>query len=700
MAVTSIWRVNGWLGKVVVYVKNPEKTTNPEFYENGDMTERECQGLEDVISYAVSSHKTQQVNEELDTLERFVSGINCNPSTAREEMIAVKKRFGKEDGTIAYHGYQSFAPGEATPEMAHKIGVELAQRLWGDRYQVVVATHLDKANHLHSHFVLNTVSFFLLIYALSIGVALSSRRNYRRGEEHGSAKWGSATAVNKKYQAKNPEANKVFTKHVRMGLDGRKHRRNLNTVVVGGSGSGKSRFYALINLLQACSSYFVLDCKGELLRMTGTFLKMRGYEIKVLDLLSMEKSHCFNPFAYLETDNDVQKLVTSLFKATTPKGSQSNDPFWDTAASMLLSAIIFYLLYEAPEEEQNFPMVMEMLRAGEVREDDDSYQSPLDELFERLEMRNPDHIAVKYYKDYHSGSAKTLKSIQITLAARLEKFNLASVAALTATDELELASLGEKKVALFALIPDHDVSFNFLVSMVYSCTFEQLFRLADDKYKGALPVPVHFLMDEFANVSLPDDFDKLLATMRSRNVFVSIIIQNIAQLKNLFEKQWESILGNCDEFLYLGGNETGTHKMIAESYLGKQTIDMNTYGKSSGRSGNYSTNWQITGRELLDAAEVRMLDNRYALLFIRGEMPIMDEKYDLLNHPNVKFTPEKGGAPYVHGGTELSVGSLSLSTVSGTETKFINLSEIEFELLSDEEIEAELLSGGNKNEVL
>ena len=432
--------------------------------------------------------------------------------------------------------------------------------------------------------------------------------------------------------------------------------------------------------------------------MTGTFLKMRGYEIKVLDLLSMEKSHCFNPFAYLQTDNDVQKLVTSLFKATTPKGSQSNDPFWDTAASMLLSAIIFYLLYEAPEEEQNFPMVMEMLRAGEVREDDDTYQSPLDELFERLEMRNPDHIAVKYYKDYHSGSAKTLKSIQITLAARLEKFNLASVAALTATDELELASLGEKKVALFALIPDHDVSFNFLVSMVYSCTFEQLFRLADDKYKGALPIPVHFLMDEFANVSLPDDFDKLLATMRSRNVFVSIIIQNIAQLKNLFEKQWESILGNCDEFLYLGGNETGTHKMIAESYLGKQTIDMNTYGKSSGRSGNYSTNWQITGRELLDAAEVRMLDNRYALLFIRGEMPIMDEKYDLLNHPNVKLTPEKGGAPYVHGGTELSVGSLSLSTVSGMETRFINLSEIEFELLSDEEIEAELLSGGKQNE--
>ena len=533
-----------------------------------------------------------------------------------------------------------------------------------------------------------TVLIFLLIYGLGIGVALSSRRNYRRGEEHGSAKWGSATAVNKKYQAKDPEANKVFTKHVRMGLDGRKHRRNLNTVVVGGSGSGKSRFYALINLLQACSSYFVLDCKGELLRMTGTFLKMRGYEIKVLDLLSMEKSHCFNPFAYLQTDNDVQKLVTSLFKATTPKGSQSNDPFWDTAASMLLSAIIFYLLYEAPEEEQNFPMVMEMLRAGEVREDDDTYQSPLDELFERLEMRNPDHIAVKYYKDYHSGSAKTLKSIQITLAARLEKFNLASVAALTATDELELASLGEKKVALFALIPDHDVSFNFLVSMVYSCTFEQLFRLADDKYKGALPVPVHFLMDEFANVSLPDDFDKLLATMRSRNVFVSIIIQNIAQLKNLFEKQWESILGNCDEFLYLGGNEQSTHEYVSK-LLGKETIDTNTYGRSRGRNGSYSTNYQLAGRELMTPDEVRMLDNQYALLFIRGERPIRDLKYDILHHPNVALTTDGSAPAYTHGEDTRSIASMAFSfdkkAVKNAEK--LEAEKHEFLLYSEEELE-------------
>ena len=533
-----------------------------------------------------------------------------------------------------------------------------------------------------------TVLFLLCAYGLGIGIFLSSRRNYRRGEEHGSAKWGDAKAVNKKYRATKPEDNKLFTKNVRMGLDGRKHRRNLNTVVVGGSGAGKTRFYAKVNLCQANTSFVVLDPKGELLRDTGYLLNQKGYEVRVLDLLNMEKSHCYNPFVYLRDDNDVQRLVTNLFKSTTPKGSQSNDPFWDTAASMLLLALVFYLKYEAPPDEQNFPMVMEMLRAADVREECEEYASPLDELFERLEMRNPDHIAVKYYKDYHSGSAKTLKSIQITLAARLEKFNLSSLAALTATDELDLPSLGEKKVALFALIPDNDTSFNFLVSILYTQIFQQLFYLADHKYGGSLPVPVHFLMDEFSNVSLPDDFSKILAVMRSRSVFVSIILQNIAALKALFEKEWESILGNCDEFLYLGGNETSTHKLISESYLGKSTIDTNTYGKSSGRNGNYSTNYQISGRELLTPDEVRMLDNRYALLFIRGELPIMDEKYDILKHPNVSLTTDGNAAPYQHGGTENAVATLSLVGVSSADIPDMEEPETDYELLSDEDIEA------------
>lgn len=533
-----------------------------------------------------------------------------------------------------------------------------------------------------------TALFFLSAYGMGIGIYLSTRRSYRRGEEHGSAKWGDARAVNRKYRAKNPAGNKLLTQHVRMSLDGKKHRRNLNTVVIGGSGAGKTRFYAKPNLCQANTSFVVLDPKGELIRDTGFLLEQKGYEVRVLDLLNMKRSHCYNPFVYLQDDNDVQRLVTNLFKSTTPKGSQSNDPFWDTAASMLLLALAFYLHYEAPDDEKNFPMIMEMLRAAEVREDDDAYQSPLDELFERLEMRNPNHIAVKYYKDYRSGSAKTLKSIQITLAARLEKFNLASLAALTATDELDLPSLGEKKVALFALIPDNDTSFNFLVSILYTQIFQQLFYLADHKYGGSLPVPVHFLMDEFANVSLPTDFSKILAVMRSRGVFVSIILQNIAALKALFEKEWESILGNCDGLLYLGGNETSTHKLISESYLGKSTVWLDTYGKSTGHSGSYSTNNQITGRELLTSDEVRMLDNRYALLFIRGERPILDEKYDILKHPNVALTTDGKAPAYQHGGTGRAVAALTLMETDLPESSLDERTVSGLSILSDEDVAA------------
>ncbi len=538
-----------------------------------------------------------------------------------------------------------------------------------------------------------TVLLFLLAYGLGIGIYLSTRRKYRRGEEHGSAVWGDVREINRKYSEKNFLANKLMTQNVRISYDSRKHRRNLLTIIIGGSGAGKTRFYAKPNLMQANTSFVVLDPKGENLRDTGYLLKAKGYDVRVLDLINMEKSYCYNPFVYLKDDNDVQRLVTNLFKATTPKGSQSNDPFWDTAASMLLLALIFYLKYEAPEEEQNFPMVMELLRAGEVHEDNDEYQSPLDELFERLEMREPEHIAVKYYKDYHSGSAKTLKSIQITLAARLEKFNLSSLAALTATDDLDLPSLGEKKVALFALIPDNDTSYNFLVSILYTQLFQQLFYLADHKYGGRLPVHVHFLMDEFANVSLPDDFDKILSVMRSREVSVSIILQNLAQLKALFEKQWESIMGNADEFLYLGGNEQVTHKYVSE-LLGKATIDTNTYGKSTGHSGNYSTNYQITGRELMTPDEVRMLDNRYALLFIRGERPVMDEKFDILKHPNIALTTDGKGRPYLQGEVTQAVASITLGDSLEGEIAEVPPDAEGYELLSDEDLE-ELF---NKNE--
>ena len=531
------------------------------------------------------------------------------------------------------------------------------------------------------------VLVLLLCYGMGVGTYFSTRRNYRRREEHGSAKWGSASAVNKKYAQQPKSENKLLTQNVAIGLNAKKHRRNLNTLVIGGSGAGKTRFFCKPNLMQCCrNSYFVLDPKGEIVRDVGELLSQKEYEVRVLDLISMEKSHCYNPFVYLQSDNDIQRLVTNLFKATTPKGSQSNDPFWDTSASMLLLALVYYLHYEATEDEQNFAMVMEMLRAGAIENEEDSRPTPLDYLFADLEMDRPDHIALKYYRSYHAGSAKTLKSIQITLAARLEKFNLESLAALTCTDELDLASMGEKKVALFAIIPDNDSSFNFLVSILYTQLFQQLFFSADHIHGGALPIPIHFLMDEFANVSLPDDFDKILSVMRSRGVSVSIILQNLAQLKALFEKQWESIVGNCDEFLYLGGNEQSTHKYVSE-LLGKSTIDTNTYGKSSGRSGNYSTNYQISGRELLTPDEVRMLDNQYAILFIRGERPVLDFKYDILKHPNVALTADGKAGVYQHGAVRSDIATIEVTYLDPKTLPDTEVPETDYVLLSDEDFD-------------
>ena len=532
-----------------------------------------------------------------------------------------------------------------------------------------------------------TVIVFSFIYILCILLYVSTKKNYRKGEEHGSARWGNKFKINKKYIQSPKEDNKLLTQNVCLGLDGKKHRRNLNTLIIGGSGAGKTRFYAKPNIMQCNTSFVVLDPKGEIVKALGFLMEKKGYKVKVLDLINMEKSHCYNPFVYIQSDNDVQRLVTNLFKATTPKGSQSQDPFWDTAASMLLLALIFYLKYEAPEEEQNFPMVMEMIRAGDIREDDEMYESPLDILFSKLERRNPEHIAVKYYRNYRSGSAKTLKSIQITLVSRLEKFNLESLSSLVQTDELELQNLAEEKTILFALIPDNDTLFNFLVSILYTQLFQQLFYVADHKYGGSLKIPVHFVMDEFANVSLPDDFDKILSVMRSRGVFVSIILQNLAQLKALFEKSWESIVGNCDELLYLGGNEQSTHKYVSE-LIGKESIDTNTYGKSSGRNGNYSTNYQTTGRELMTPDEVRLLDNRYSILFIRGERPIIDFKYDILKHPNIKLTEDGGAKPYNHGEVKNVIATISLVT-DLENIEFDNFDNIldEYEIIDSNEIE-------------
>ena len=543
---------------------------------------------------------------------------------------------------------------------------------------------------------LKTVLIFVAAYGMGIGIYLSSARNYRRREEHGSAKWGNAGAVNKRYRDPEPEKNKILTQNVEIGLNGRKHMRNLNVLVCGGSGAGKTRFYAKPNVMQANTSFVVLDPKCEILRDTGNLLKERGYVIKVLDLIDTDNSHCYNPFEYIRSDDDILKLVTNLFKNTTPKNAQPQDPFWDNAAQMMLLALMFYLYHEAPKEEQNFQMIMEMIREGDVSEEDSSMLSPLDQLFEKLGKREPTHIAYKHYTDYRRGAGKTLKSIQITLLSHLSKFNLDSITRITSYDEMELGLMGDRKTALFAVIPNNDTSFNFLVGMLYTQLFQQLDYKADVVYKGGLKVPVHLVMDEFANIALPDNFETELATMRSRNISASIILQNLAQLKALYEKQWENIIGNCDSFLYLGGNELSTHEYITK-LLGKETIDMNTYGQSRGRNGNYSTNWQITGRELMTPDEVRRLDNKYALLFIRGEMPVKDLKYDLKKHPNIAMTTDGGAEPYNHEKEDYNLATLVFdeTLLKAPKTSVEDIEEDEFVILTEEEI-YEIMYGKRK----
>ena len=491
---------------------------------------------------------------------------------------------------------------------------------------------------------------WMLLFTLGYGIialtAASSRKNTRRGEEHGSACWGDVFQTAKRYRdKKDPRQNLILTQHFQMGLDGHKHKRNINVLVIGGSGAGKSRSYAIPNAMQGNCSFVLTDPKGEILRKTGGLLEKLGYDVRVFDLLNPDASFCYNPFSYVHDDKDVLRLISNLIRNTTPKGASSSDPFWEKSETALLQALMLYLLHEAPEEEQNFGMIMEMLSAADVRESEEDYESPLDVLFARLEMRDPESIAVKQYHVFKMGAGKTAKSILVSVGVRLAAFNLNQIRSLTCMDELDLASIGEKKVALFCCIPDADSSLNYLVGMIYSQLFQTLYYLADRKYGGKLPVHVHCIMDEFANIALPDEFDKILATMRSREISVSIIIQNMAQLKALFKDSWESLVGNCDTLLFLGGNEKETHKYVSE-LMGKETLDVNTYGRSKGRSGSFSVNDQQTGRELLTPDEVRLLDNRKAILFVRGERPMMDDKYDLMRHPNIKLTEDGGAEPY------------------------------------------------------
>lgn len=482
----------------------------------------------------------------------------------------------------------------------------------------------------------------LCIYALAVGYYYTSKGNKRTGEEYGSAKWGDAAALNRKYRDKNN--NIILSQHISMGLDGRRHKRNLNVIVVGGSGAGKTRGYVLPNIMECNCSYIIADPKGEILRKTGGLLEKEGYEICVLNLVDLEKSDCYNPIAYLRSDHDALKLVTNLIKNTNEKGQKSSDPFWDKSEAAILQAFILYLLHEAPASEQNFSTVMYMIENAAASEEDESYKSPVDLLFDDLERKNPEHIALKMYKVFKQAAGKTAKSILVSTAVRLAAFNLPEIARVTEKDEMFLNTIGNRKKAVFAVISDNDTSLNFIVSMLYSQVFQELYHEAD-RNGGRLPVHVRVMMDEFANVALPENFEKVLATCRGREISVNIIIQNMAQIKAMFRDSWENLTGNCDTYIYLGGNESTSHEYISKS-LGKETVDVKTRGVTHGRNGSSSNNFQSVGRELLTPDEVRMIDNNYEVVIIRGERAVMDKKFALQKHRNIKFTEDGGAEPY------------------------------------------------------
>ena len=488
---------------------------------------------------------------------------------------------------------------------------------------------------------------FLLLYGGGVLLYYADHENRRPGEEYGSAKWGNARELNKRYADQNGK-NVILTKRVSIGLDGYKHRRNLNILVVGGSGSGKTRFFCKPGIMSVNCSYLIVDPKGEMLRSTGYLLKEEGYDVKVFDLIHPRQSDGYNPFTYIRDDPDVLKLMDNLVKNTTPPKGASNDPFWEKAEIALDSALMLYLLYEAPAEEQNFEMLMFMLECARVMEEDEQYQSPLDLLFQTLEERDPSHIAVREYKVYKQAAGKTAKSILVTASVRLAAFIFPQYAAMMQTDEMDFASLGERKRAIFCVIPVNDGSMNYLVSMLMTQCFQQLYLRADERYNGRLPVPVRVIQDEWANVAQPDSYPKVLATCRSYNIGINIIVQNIQSIKALYKDEWEGIIGNCDTLLFLGGGNEPTSLEFVSKLLGKETVHTRTRGQTKGRSGSSSVNYQQTGRDLMTPDEIRMLPTKDALLFIRGEKPVRDKKYDIKKHPNVRRTADGEAKPYIH----------------------------------------------------
>ena len=477
----------------------------------------------------------------------------------------------------------------------------------------------------------------LIIYAFGIALYYSGRENRRPGEEYGSAKWGDPKALCQKYMDhQHKEANIILTQRVRLGMDGYKTQRNMNILVIGGSGSGKTRYFCKPGLYSANCSYLVTDPKGELLKAAGGLLLSLGYEVRVFNLIDPEQSDCYNPFVYVREEKDVLSLIDNLIKNTTPRNASSNDPFWEKAEVALDSALMLYLIHEAPQDEQNFETMLYMMNFADVREEDEQYRSPLDMLFRALEEEQPAHVAVKQYKVFKQAAGKTAKSILISCGARLAPFDIKELRELMETDEMELDTIGDRKTALFVIISDTDDTFNFVVSILYTQLFNLLCDKADDEYGGRLPVHVRCLLDEFANIGQIPKFEKLIATIRSREISASIILQSQSQLKAIYKDNADTIVGNCDTTLFLGGKEKTTLKEISE-ILGKETIDSFNTSETRGRELSHGLNYQKLGKQLMTEDEIAVMDGGKCILQLRGVRPFFSDKFDITKHPKYKY---------------------------------------------------------------
>lgn len=512
------------------------------------------------------------------------------------------------------------------------------------------------ANYFNENTV-KCVAIVVVIYAMALIMYYTSQRNYMPGQEFGTAKLETPARVNKILMDKDENFNRILSQNVKMSLDFRRLKLNGNILICGGSGAGKTFYEVKPNLMQMphnCS-FICTDPKGEILRSCGQMLKNNGYNVKVINLLEMDKSDCYNPFSYIREETDVVKLITNLISNTTPKGATPSDPFWEKAEGLFLQAIFYYVWLEEKPCKRNFETVLKLLGEAEVKEPGKA--SRLDVRMKFLEENSPmgaNHPAVKQYNKCMRGAGDTVRSIIISANSRLAFLENKQVLRLLSKDELNLADIGigvngdgETKTALFCVIPDSDKSYNFIIGMLYTQIFQELYYQADFNCGGRLPIHVTFMLDEFANVALPDDYCSLLSTMRSREISSIIIIQNFAQLKALFKDTWETIPGNCDTFIYLGGNEQSTHKYVSE-LLGKGTIDKKSSGETKGRQGSSSRNYDVLGREIFTPDEVRKLDNKKCIIFIRGFDPILDNKYIPFAHPMFNQTADGKGEPYVH----------------------------------------------------